>query len=640
MLTRSKTAPRASSYAVAETTGQTLGVEHQKLAQVSPNYASTPSLGRVDREDYVKQMAVAARMLAEVQSMIVRLVENGPLDAALAGGEATSLSLATPTASASAPASSKEGSAGDSNDANADQTYDDPTPQQLNSLKVLKSGMAMIRMQSKLKTRASRARSNLSHDLQFVSASMRSGKDRIDIAKTMGEKIMTTGSGGRGKQTIQTTRDDVKKKSLRKMGSMKRRLSVGTLQAVGDIQKQARTSRMTAFELAEELSHMHTRPNFCMRTIIHPFNPLHTAWDCFVCVVLLVVLWMLPLTLAFEEIHEATSGLNLAIDIVFGLDLIKQFRTGFLTKDDFVVMDPKTIALTYLRGWFVIDFVSIFPIDTLVTAIVASGAAESTGGQTLVTRSTRSLKMLRLLRIAKLVRLMRVSRAFRYIRFFKAILEDKLHIEIPSSTIKLLRLFTVVILVCHWGACVNFFACRLYDFPPESWVAEAGVQNMPMTQKYGWCFLKAAGAVVKVGFGSNPAFTTSCDSATPWCEIETWMVFVQLFIGQVYYAILVAEISTILHNMDVAKRAYELRMNAANAYMRTKKLPSLLRDKIRDYMRARCVHLFWFWFWFWFWFVLFVSLFLCLLVRFFVRVVYGKLVDLTGYHILLPAQPH
>jgi len=65
------------------------------------------------------------------------------------------------------------------------------------------------------------------------------------------------------------------------------------------------------------------------------------------------------------------------------------------------------------------------------------------------------------------------------------------------------------------------------------------------------------------------------------------MTFIQLFIGQVYYAILVAEISTILHSMDTAKSAFEETMNATNAYVRKKKLPGELRDKIRDYMRAR-----------------------------------------------------
>ena len=559
-------ASRASSYAVAQEALHTTGKQHQKLAKVSPNYASSNSDDNGERKDYVKQMAVAVRMLNEVQSMIVKIMDNGPLHTAMANEEAKI----------------------EAKDANSGCIDAPKDPKASN---VLKSGMAMIKMQSRLKMRAAAARQKLSRELQFMSASMRSGKDKIDIAKTIGEEVSIT-SNASGKQTVNITKASTGNHVIRKKSTMKRRLSVGTLQAVGDIQKQARTSRKTAIELAEELSQKHIeRWNLCANTVIHPFNPLHTAWDCFVCFILLVVLWMLPLTLAFQEVYNATLVTNITIDIIFGIDLVKQFRTGFLTKDDVVIMDSKIIALTYLKGWFLVDLISILPIDAIIT-IVAVNSGITGSGQTLVSRSTRSLKMLRLLRIAKLLRLMRVSRAFRYIRFFKSILEDKLHVEIPSSIIKLLRLFTAVILVCHWGACLNYFVCRLYDFPPESWISEAGVQNMALTKKYGWCFLKAAGAVVKVGFGSNPLFSTSCDIATEWCEIETWMVFIQLFVGQVYYAILVAEISTILHNMDAAKRNYELRMSAANTFMRTKKLPSLLRDKIRDYMRARYVYFF------------------------------------------------
>jgi hypothetical protein len=45
--------------------------------------------------------------------------------------------------------------------------------------------------------------------------------------------------------------------------------------------------------------------------------------------------------------------------------------------------------------------------------------------------------------------------------------------------------------------------------------------------------------------------------------------------------------SSIIQAMDVSKQAFEERMNETNSYMRSKKLPAVLKDKIRDYMRAR-----------------------------------------------------
>ena len=107
-----------------------------------------------------------------------------------------------------------------------------------------------------------------------------------------------------------------------------------------------------------------------------------------------------------------------------------------------------------------------------------------------------------------------------------------------------------------WGACIHYFVCKLYSFPPESWIAEAGIQNSKLSKKYGWCFLKSAGSLVNVGFGSNPASSTHCNSTTEWCEIETWITFLQLFVGQIYYAILVAEMISIIAAMDIAKQAF------------------------------------------------------------------------------------
>ena len=465
--------------------------------------------------------------------------------------------------------------------------------------------LVMLNLRATLKKRGKSARKRLhsmgSRHLQMASQHHKIKSDNIDMAIMQNKQLTTTSSSNSEhsskyqKNTEESKHNDNVKTVKKKLT---RRLSVGTLSVASKVKKKRNS--MKSLDNSTDSSMFFggedpKKPSFCERTIIHPFNAWHTAWDCAVCVVLMVVLWYMPLTLAFDEISENSVGLSLLIDIVFGIDMIKQFRTGYITvEDEIVVMDPWTVAMKYLKSWFLADFVSCMPIDVIVISIMsmnagvsANGSVENDVGVQTALRGTKSLKMLRLIRIAKLVRLMRVSRAFRYIRFAKSIVEDKLKIEIPNSSIKLFRLLMGVVLVCHWGACINYFICKLYSFPPESWIALGGVQHLPMKKKYGWCFLKAAGAFVNVGFGTTPLSSTQCSTTSEWCEVETWITFLQLFIGQIYYAILVAEISTIIHSMDIAKSAFEDRMNATNGYMRSKKLPSELRDKIRDYMRAR-----------------------------------------------------
>lgn len=56
---------------------------------------------------------------------------------------------------------------------------------------------------------------------------------------------------------------------------------------------------------------------------------------------------------------------DLVVDIMFIADIIINFRTTYLGNGE-VVTDPAKIAVTYVRGWFVIDSVAAIPFDLLL----------------------------------------------------------------------------------------------------------------------------------------------------------------------------------------------------------------------------------------------------------------------------------
>ncbi len=108
------------------------------------------------------------------------------------------------------------------------------------------------------------------------------------------------------------------------------------------------------------------------------------------------------------------------------------------------------------------------------------------GGTSQLRYATKSLKLLRLLRLAKLFRLLRVNRIFRYVRFAKSYLEDRFKIHIPFTGIKIMRLLAIVFLISHVMGCINWYICRLYDFPPESWVSQFRLAEKDGMTQYGW----------------------------------------------------------------------------------------------------------------------------------------------------------
>lgn len=59
--------------------------------------------------------------------------------------------------------------------------------------------------------------------------------------------------------------------------------------------------------------------------------------------------------------------LNTVIDIIFGIDIVLQFKTTYydsLTGEE--IFDKKTIIMEYLKGRFLIDLLATVPFDNIV----------------------------------------------------------------------------------------------------------------------------------------------------------------------------------------------------------------------------------------------------------------------------------
>ena len=57
---------------------------------------------------------------------------------------------------------------------------------------------------------------------------------------------------------------------------------------------------------------------------------------------------------------------DLIVDIMFIIDILINFRTTYVNKNDEVVSHPGKIAVHYFKGWFLIDVVAAIPFDLLM----------------------------------------------------------------------------------------------------------------------------------------------------------------------------------------------------------------------------------------------------------------------------------
>jgi CRP-like cAMP-binding protein len=129
--------------------------------------------------------------------------------------------------------------------------------------------------------------------------------------------------------------------------------------------------------------------------------------------------------------------------------------------------------------------------------------------------------------------------------------------------------------------------CRLHDFPEDSWVVNSDlVGESPRTQ-WTWSFFKALAMMIMIGFETPPFTNVNCEVRSDWCGIENWITLCCLYIGAVFYSLLISSVASILNSANMSSRIFEEKLGKLDDYMRSQKLPASLREKVKDHFHMQ-----------------------------------------------------
>jgi CRP-like cAMP-binding protein len=78
-----------------------------------------------------------------------------------------------------------------------------------------------------------------------------------------------------------------------------------------------------------------------------------------------------------------------------------------------------------------------------------------------------------------------------------------------------------------------------------------------------------------------------CNDVEDYCAAESWMSIVGLYIGVIFSALLISEVTVIITSMDRSRQLYHDKVQEANEYMRANKLSPELREHVREYFSMR-----------------------------------------------------
>jgi hyperpolarization activated cyclic nucleotide-gated potassium channel 1 len=321
--------------------------------------------------------------------------------------------------------------------------------------------------------------------------------------------------------------------------------------------------------------------------LLLPDAAITQAFDFAIMVLLVVVFVSLPLTLAFEEVNRSMTLVNFLFDCVFMVDVLKNFNVGYTTDDGVLVFDRHMIASNYRRGWFLVDVISSVPIDQLLALLLGNS-----GGGGDVYQAKKAFKVLRLVRMTKLLKLLPATPLVQRLRAKWIDVLDYYKVQFSDSAVRMLNLFIFLFILAHWMGCILYMLTRLWSYPKESWVVAAGLMRkdgkplMSVSNRYMWCLHKAFVLLAGEAYG-YPLTSMTCESLRSFCRIESWFTILCLYIGTLFYAGLVSNMSAIIVNANLSRRSYQDQLNATNEYMRSKRLPPVLRDRVRGYFQLR-----------------------------------------------------
>jgi len=168
------------------------------------------------------------------------------------------------------------------------------------------------------------------------------------------------------------------------------------------------------------------------RWLVRPDHSYLQNWDFVIFVALIFTALITPFEVAFVETQLGLLFfVNRFVDMLFITDMVLQFFLMFHNENGRLIKSHKRIRQRYMKGWFVIDFVTVLPFDMAKWVLDPS--------------KVKIIRIIRLLRLFKLLRIVRASRIF-------ARWETKLGID--HGKMMYMKLFCTLTLLTHWFACV------------------------------------------------------------------------------------------------------------------------------------------------------------------------------------------
>lgn len=299
-------------------------------------------------------------------------------------------------------------------------------------------------------------------------------------------------------------------------------------------------------------------------------SPFLARWDKILICAIAFTAVMTPVQITMmKTAYNFLFIINCIVDLVFLVDLCLQFFVMYPKKMNYgytLERRHSKVVKRYLRTWFPIDVMCIFPFDAVALF-----------SQSKEMQKIKAVKVLRVLGLLKLGRLFRASRLFR--RF-------EVRMTITYGRLALVKFFVILGLISHWLA--NLWALTLVLVEEEDglprWIdrfedlekyvdlkTKDSAWKMYLTCLYFTCY-----TITSVGYGD----------ITPVNIVETVIATMVIVTSGVSWAVVLGQVSGIVANLNSDEQSFRSTMDELTHMCDDRVMPNFMRHRVRCFFLA------------------------------------------------------
>ena len=128
---------------------------------------------------------------------------------------------------------------------------------------------------------------------------------------------------------------------------------------------------------ADKLAHgveLPWTPTGIDRLVISPGNRLVWVFDCLIIVCVLTTAIVTPMEVAYRVDHILGRGVDIAIDVLYLVDMALQCVHGY-QDGGYPVLSLRRVALRYAHSWLLIDLVAVLPWEFIARQLCPNGVS-------------------------------------------------------------------------------------------------------------------------------------------------------------------------------------------------------------------------------------------------------------------------